>query len=93
MSEEAKPKKEWIFYPILFAMFPVLSLYSANLALVPYTQMFRPLLVITLATAIVWALSSLILRTWARGAIATTVVLATLFSYSKLIPVLTKLDI
>lgn len=93
MSETAKPKKDWIFYPLLFAMFPVLSLYSANLALVPYTQVIRPLLVVTLATGVVWSLLALVLRSWHKGAVATTVSLASTFLYSKVLPVWTTLDI
>ena len=56
------------FHPILFALYPVLALYSLNTALVPPGDVPVPLFVNLVGTLAFWGLLSLILRNVARGA-------------------------
>ena len=69
------------FHPILFALFPALSLYSLNTALVPVTDVPIPLLLIVGCTCVLWGFLSLILRSGSRGAIGASVGVVTFFSY------------
>lgn len=70
------------FYPLLVAAFPVVSVYSANLAYVPPTHLWRPLLVVVLATAAFGLAFGLAFRSAARGAAAATVLTLCLFGYA-----------
>jgi hypothetical protein len=76
------------FYPLVAAAFPVVSVYSSNLAYVPVEQLWRPLFVTLAATAIVWALLSLVLRSTHRGAAAAAVIVLAFFAYGVLEPLM-----
>jgi hypothetical protein len=56
------------FHPILFALYPVLALYSLNTALVPPSDVPLPLSATLLGTLVIWGILSLALRNIARGA-------------------------
>ena len=47
---QRKPRRVWPLHPLGFALFPTLSLYAANLAEVPWTDVLRPLIVVLAAT-------------------------------------------
>lgn len=87
--EAKKPSgKGRIFYPVLFAIFPVLSIYSANLSLVPFGMIIRPVVAVAIAAFLVWGLLSLILRRLDRGAAATaalTLMLLTFVGFNRLL--------
>ncbi|RYG24023.1 hypothetical protein EON82_12130 [bacterium] len=68
------------FYPLIAAAFPVVSVYSSNLAYVPVEQLWRPLFVTVGATAILWAALSLVLRSVHRGAAAAMVLVLCFFA-------------
>ena len=70
------------FYPLVVAAFPVVSVYSANLAYVPASQVVRPLAVAVIATAILTFVLGLVLRSAARGAAAAAVVAIAFFGYA-----------
>jgi hypothetical protein len=86
ISDKSTPQR--IFYPILFAIFPVLSVYSANLAMVPALSIWRPVVAVALGAGLIWFLLSKALKSSSRGAIATSVILAMFFCYSQYMNVL-----
>lgn len=78
-------KRAIAIHPPLFAAFPVLSLYSANLGLVPLQDIWHPLM-LTLAVSIgLWLLGAALFRSWHRGAAAATALIIALFSYSRFV--------
>lgn len=70
------------FYPLIVAAFPVVSVYSANLAYVPVAHLWRPLLATLAATAVLCLLAGTALRSAARGAAAGTILVLCVFGYS-----------
>ena len=70
------------FYPLVAAAFPVVSVYSANLAYVPLAHLWRPLLLTVGAAAALSALLGLALRSAARGAAGATVLVLFFFGYA-----------
>ena len=78
------------FYPLVVAAFPVVSVYSANLAYVPASQIVRPLLLTVGAAAGLTLVLGLLLRDAARGAAAATVVAISFFGYAWFVAVAAK---
>jgi hypothetical protein len=74
-------KKPVPVHPPLIAAYMVLSLYAANMALVPYRDVVLPLLTIVAITSGVWALASLLLRDAHRGAAVASVAAAGFFLF------------
>jgi hypothetical protein len=72
------------WHPILFAAYPVLSLYSENTSIVPITDLLIPLGYITLAGAALWGIFSLLVRDISRGALAASVAALGFFSFGPL---------
>lgn len=70
------------FYPLIVAVFPIVSVYSANLAYVPAHELVRPVLAVALAAILLTAVLGLIFRSAARGAAATAVFAVCFFAYS-----------
>jgi hypothetical protein len=71
------------FYPLILAVFPILSVFASNLAYVPTSQLWRPLVVTLGITIGLWVLLGLSLRNVNRGAAAATVVVLCTFGFSK----------
>ena len=76
--------KRLVFHPLLFAIFPILSLYAYNQAEVSLTAIWRPLLISLLFCALLWLGSNYFIKNWRISAIITTWVLLWFFSYGKL---------
>ncbi len=68
-------------HPIFFGLFPVLSLYSLNTAIVSLGDVPVPLLLVVIATCLVWALLAVILRSATRGAMGASVAVVLFFAY------------
>jgi hypothetical protein len=66
------------FYPVLFAIFPVLLLLAANVTQVWSVRGLRPILVAALAAGLLMLLLRLLLRDWDRAAWATSLIIAVL---------------
>jgi hypothetical protein len=81
-------KKEIPFYPPLVALFPTLSVYSANLAYVPFSHLPRVLGTVLGATLLLWLFLGLVLRNAARGAAAAAVFTLCFFGFSWFVGVL-----
>ena len=80
-----KERKPPVFYPVLFAIFPVLSIYSANLALVPGSAIVRPFLFVLGCAIALWALLALCLRSLDRGALTASFIATMCFAYTRII--------
>ena len=68
-------------HPIFFGVYPVLSLYSLNTALVPASDVPIPLLVVLGSTCLAWLILALVTRSLARGAAGASVSIALVFVY------------
>jgi hypothetical protein len=73
-------QKRPIFVPLV-AAFPVLSIFSANLALLPLSELWRPLVLAVLASLLIWLLLTGLWRSIERGAASAAVVVAMLYLY------------
>ena len=75
-------RRAWPLHPLLFAAYPVLFLFAANireqLSLEP---MFGPLLLATGGTVVVLLVLRLVFRDWLRAGLATSVIVGLFFSY------------
>ena len=69
------------FYPLVVASLPVVSVFAANLAYVPASQVVRPLAVALAGVALLTLVLGLILRSAARGAAAAAAVAICVFGY------------
>lgn len=72
-----------VFYPLLFAAFPILFLYAYNIAETSLDQIWLPIAISVAATLVLWAILSLILRSLAKAAFATTIFLVFFFAYGR----------
>lgn len=61
-------KKKIIFYPFLFALYPILGLYSRNLTEIPPMETVRPIFFSLLFTALFFGLFKLLLKDRERAA-------------------------
>ena len=77
-----------VFYPLLFAAFPILFLYAHNINETPASEVWLPLVISVAATLVLWAVLSLVLRSLAKAGFATAIFLVFFFSYGRLHEVL-----
>jgi len=77
-----------VFYPLLFAAFPVLFLYAYNINETSISQVWLPLVVSVSAALVLWAVLSLILGSLAKAGLATAIFLVFFFAYGRLYEVL-----
>lgn len=70
------------FYPALFAILPVFALYASNADLFPLAQLWRPVIVVVVASAVLTAVLSLVLRSAVRGGAAALVAILAHYAYS-----------
>ena len=86
MKEKLKAifKGPVVFYPLLFAVFPILFLYTYNIAETSLNEIWLPLVISVAAALVLWAVLSLILRSLAKAGFATAIFLVFFFSYGRL---------
>ncbi|HSA99441.1 MAG TPA: sulfatase-like hydrolase/transferase [Anaerolineales bacterium] len=75
--------KRFPLYPILFAVFPILSLTAYNIEQISLDVVSRPLLVSLFLGVVLFGLARLILRDWYRAALATLAALFLFFIYGQ----------
>jgi len=73
-----------VFYPVLFAAFPILFLYAYNISETSASQIWLPLVISVAVALVLWAVLSLILRSLAKAGLATAIFLVFFFSYGRL---------
>jgi hypothetical protein len=76
--------RKFPLYPILFSIFPVLSLAAHNIDEISLDVVFRPLLVSLLVGVTLFGLAKLIFRDWARAALAVSLILFLFFIYGQI---------
>ena len=69
------------FHPILFALFPVLSLAASNTAAVALREVWPAALLCLAAAAVLWCLLRPLLGSWRKAGVATSLVEIAFFSY------------
>jgi len=74
----------WTWHPLLFAIFPILSLFNVNIAEVPPGDVVRPLLIALVAGGVFWGLLALVLRNVYKAALFSTLTLLLFFCYGNL---------
>ena len=82
-----------VFYPLLFAAFPILFLYTYNIGETSLNQIWLSLVISVAAALVLWAILSLILRSLAKAGLATAIFLVFFFSYGRLYEVLEYLGV
>ena len=78
-------KRELPIHPLLFALFPVLSLYSANVAEVSARQVLFPMLVVLAAAILSVLLAWLVLRDLRKASVLASLVLILCFAYGHIV--------
>ena len=73
-----------VFYPVLFAAFPILFLYAYNISQTSASQIWLPLGISVGAALAMWAVLTPVLRSRAKAGLATAIFLALFFSYGRL---------
>ena len=73
--------KTSIFHPFLFAIFPIIHLYSINFIEVPMDDIIFPMFVSILVTGSLLFLSQIILKDWTKSSIIVSLLLVLSFSY------------
>ncbi len=76
-----KIKKEFPYYPFLFALFPILAVLSVNINHTSLAYVFWPAAISLLIGAALYGLFWLIFRRWDKAAIASTWLFLLIFSY------------
>lgn len=69
------------FHPILFALYPLISLYGPNMSIIPPGDLIRPGLIMLACVAVLWMVSSMGFRNIASGAAATSITVFSLVSF------------
>jgi len=73
--------KTSIFHPFLFAIFPIIHLYSINFIEVPIDDIIFPISVSVLVTGSLLLLSRVILKDWTKSGFIVSLLLVLSFSY------------
>ena len=84
---------EIIFYPFLFALYPVTSLLANNIQEIVPSQSYRSFLMILLVTVLMLPLLRLIFNDWHRAAFLYAIIILFFFSYGHLYSVLKTLNL
>jgi hypothetical protein len=71
------------FHPILFALFPTITLYAYNIHEVPGSVIWRPLLISLAGALLFLVLLRLLLRDWLKAALITSFLLLLFFTYGR----------
>jgi len=77
--------KQKSYHPIIFAIYPVLFLYSYNLGIVQLQYVYRTLGIIVGCSIILWLVLSILTKNPIKGALITTISLILFFSYGHLL--------
>lgn len=76
-----KRLKPYHFHPLLFALFPVLALFSHNIEEVAFSVAVRPFLFSLIGMLLVYLFSIVMLRSWDKASLVTSFVSVLFFSY------------
>ena len=77
-------KRPYPFHPPLFAVYPALSLYAANVALIDWRDVITPSLLAISGALVIWGLAWLFVRDLPRAAAGASAVILGFFTYDVL---------
>jgi hypothetical protein len=80
-------KRPTIIHPILFAIYPILFLYSKNIHSVSMTDFFPPLLLILFSVSVLWVLVTRVIKNKEKGALIVSLSLFFFFSFGYFIQI------
>src|SRR5688572_22477512 len=75
------PLARWVIHPLLFAAFPVVSLFASNIELRPIRGFFEPFVVVVLLTALLTASLWVLFRDFRRAGFAASILVFLFFAY------------
>ena len=81
-------KKIFLIHPFLFALFPILFLFSHNFNQVPFSEIWLPTAAVLAMTVLLFFLGTLLLKNSQKAALATSLFLVLCFSYGHVLEVL-----
>ena len=73
--------KHWSIHPLLFAAYPVFTLFASNIDQIKSTAIVRSLLLSVVAAVVIWLILYLMMKDWRRSAILVSLYLVLFFSY------------
>ena len=74
-------KKTSVFHPYLFAIFPIISTYSANMQELLPIYLIQPVIIITIFTTIIFLITKLIFKNWSKTGVFVSLIIGLVFSY------------
>jgi hypothetical protein len=80
-------KRSISIHPILFAIYPILFLYSKNIHSVTMTDFFPPLLLILFSVSVLWVLVTRVIKNKEKGALIVSLSLFFFFSFGYFIQI------
>jgi hypothetical protein len=93
MPDKHTKKKVLPIFPVLLAIYPILFLYSHNIAEVQFKHTILPMLLAVILAALVWGGSFFILKNRAKSAVGSAVFIQIFFLYGHIFEQLELLDI
>lgn len=76
--------ERWIIHPLLFAVFPILSLYASNIQETTPSMVFKPITIVLFGTAVFLLLANLVFRNWKKSAILASLVVSIVFFHGQI---------
>ena len=70
-----------IFHPFLFAIFPIISIYSSNMHELLPIDLIQPIIIILSFTIIIFLISKLIFKVWSKVGVVVSLIIGLMFSY------------
>jgi len=74
-------KRQFIIHPFLFALFPILFVYSRNIGQILGSEIYLPLAIVLILTSVIWFSLRLLFRESGKAAAVTSVFWTLFFSY------------
>lgn len=81
MSQPPSDKKAFPYYPVLMGVFPVIAVFALNLAMVPVSDIWRPLFIAGVGALVLTAVLSLLYRSVVKGSILAAVIIVAFCSH------------
>lgn len=76
--------KQVVLHPVMFALYPVAFLYSANKIVFDFSITYAPAIVSVAFAGVLWLAFGRLFSSWERAAVVTSAVLMGIFSYGSL---------
>ncbi len=81
MKRKTEVKKSIIFHPLLFAIYPILTLYAYNIGQLPFRQILVPSSIVLGATVLLFLILNLIIKNIPKSALILSAIILLFFSY------------